>query len=234
MLVICLKNLITYKNDKKRNRSIYFLPGITGSASYLGPISDLLADTFNCYAIQSTGLAEGQKLKTSLEEEAQEFANIIWSQEPDNNLVLFGLSYGGFIGFEVAKKLEQLGYSNYTLLILDVSPNFKHRIMTDEDMDEFLTGFEHLRETLGDAQTDRLIKVSTNNVEMFTKRHEVRGSINNNIYCIKAMQNEIETEIDLWQNHTKGKLIVEKFDCDHGDIIDVRFHKELKRIVMSI
>ncbi|MFT5822557.1 MAG: amino acid adenylation domain-containing protein, partial [Crocinitomix sp.] len=225
-------SLISFKKGKKKNRTIYFLPGLSGSAAYLGPLADKLSKSFNSFAIQSTGMAEGQVVKRTLEDEAQEFVDIIASQEVDSNFVLFGLSFGGYLGFEIAKRLEKLGYSKFSFLICDIGPDIEGDFATELEMKDYLETFEDLRGTLSDGEVDRSKSVAGNNIKMLNK-HLIKGKLNMEISCIDAIQNDPSSGVQEWANHTHKKIIVNEFDCEHTGMMEERFHADIQEILTN-
>ena len=86
-----------------------------------------LKDDRPIYAFQSKGLDGNRKLSNSIEEMANDYIEEISKIQPTGPYLLLGFSLGGFIAFEMAKKLIEKGYEvRFTGVIDSVSSMAKH------------------------------------------------------------------------------------------------------------
>jgi len=87
---------------------------------------DLMSDR-PIYALQAKGIDGSVELSTSIEEMAMDYIKEIQTVQPQGPYYLLGFSLGGFVAFDMAKKLQNLGFIvSFIGLIDSVASLAKH------------------------------------------------------------------------------------------------------------
>ncbi|MDE9462049.1 amino acid adenylation domain-containing protein [Xenorhabdus bovienii] len=93
--------------------------------SYLRMLSHLPSDQ-PLYALQASGVDVGSSPIATIEEQASFYIDAIKRIQPNGSYVIGGWSYGGFVAFEMANQLIQLGEVVDDILILDTMALSSH------------------------------------------------------------------------------------------------------------
>lgn len=104
----------------KDKSPIYFVHGGNGSSdSYMNIVNDLNSQ-FSCYGIDYIGKASLEPNKISISKLATKYAQAICDEHDINErIILVGWCIGGTICYEIAKILEEKGYRNLKIIMLD-------------------------------------------------------------------------------------------------------------------
>jgi thioesterase domain-containing protein/acyl carrier protein len=97
----------------------FCVPGAGGNAMYLYNLSRQLGKDQPFYGLQGVGLDGEAAPHTRVEEMAAHYLTAIQSVQPHGPYCLGGHSLGGWVAFEMAQRLEQMGEEVAVLAILD-------------------------------------------------------------------------------------------------------------------
>ncbi|AXG70723.1 tyrocidine synthase 3 [Kordia sp. SMS9] len=220
-------------SDGNHPKSIYYLPLSHGIGLVFKNIADYLSDTYNNYTFQSLGMHGDESVAETFRQEAVVYANLIIENSQHTEAILFGFSFGGYIGFETAKILDEKGFTNYKLLILDVIPNFKNSIDKNTELNNLKEYVEAFGHTFDQDLVQRSVRVAENNLNILTNTYQVSGKIKNGIICVQATKNTKVLNMNAWEPFTEAAVVTQKLGCIHGEMMEETHFKSLKNILDS-
>jgi amino acid adenylation domain-containing protein len=160
-------NLIAFRGGEGTRNVVCIHPAGGTAFCYLS-LAKVLPEAVGVYGVQSPGLNPGEATEPSVEAMAEAYLRLI---EPliAQPLVLTGLSFGGLVAYEMAKRLTAAGHRQVTLVLLDTQgsddPAFRQQIGT-VDMAEFrdkLVRFNGMYPGIEDAQVERYFHLYNHN-----------------------------------------------------------------------
>ncbi|OAB29610.1 hypothetical protein PMSD_21425 [Paenibacillus macquariensis subsp. defensor] len=105
------EQLLLLKEGVEKNRHLFFIHAGDGEAEPYVPFSRYLSESFQCWAIKVASLQDHEPAPLSIEEIARSYVDKIRKVQPDGSYYLAGWSIGGTIVFEIARCLEELGFT---------------------------------------------------------------------------------------------------------------------------
>ncbi|UPK71698.1 non-ribosomal peptide synthetase [Chitinophaga filiformis] len=219
-------------------RMYCFAPLIGTSLLYM-ELGKALQGIYNCYGLQDAGFDDGKDFDTTIEEKVQRFVKAIMENEPGEEVVLTGFSFGGTIAFEVAKILEGKGIRT-TLLLLDRDTRDKKKRKQSIELSREAIQQEvnWLRDWLADVgledtHRDHLEKLFYHNLHL-SEAYEQKGKIKGDIIAFKAKQNIHKDFLHMkdWERYTSGRFTHLFTQGDHYDAITLP--RNLQLVVTSI
>lgn len=160
-------NLIEFRAATEAPSVVCIHPAGGTAFCYLSLAKVLPAHT-GVYGVQAPGLNPGEAAEPTVEAMAEAYLRLI---EPllHRPLVLTGLSFGGLVAYEMARRLEAAGQAHVSLVLLDTrgsdDPGFRDQIGT-VDMAEFrdkLVRFNGMYPGIEDAQIERYFQLYNHN-----------------------------------------------------------------------
>jgi acetoacetyl-CoA synthetase len=100
---------------------LFIVHGIGGSAMELLPLSRALQTTRSIYGLQARGFYPDEKPLERIEDMAEVYLEAIRALQPQGPYLLAGYSFGGLVGFEMARSLAASGQTVQQLLLLDTT-----------------------------------------------------------------------------------------------------------------
>ncbi|WP_426159590.1 amino acid adenylation domain-containing protein [Pseudomonas sp. TSRC2-2] len=160
-------NLIEFRRGAGQRNVVCIHPAGGTAFCYLS-LAKVLPEEVGVYGVQSPGLNPGEATEPTVEAMAQAYLRLI---EPlaTQPLVLTGLSFGGLVAYEMARRLTAAGHRRVTVVLLDTQgsddPGFRQQIGT-VDMAEFrdkLVRFNGMYPGIEDAQVERYFNLYNHN-----------------------------------------------------------------------
>ncbi|WP_314591966.1 non-ribosomal peptide synthetase [Paenibacillus terrigena] len=105
------EQLLLLKEGTEKDKHLFFIHAGDGEAEPYVPFSQYLSDSFQCWAIKVASLQNHEPAPLSIEEIARSYVDKIRRIQPDGRYYLAGWSIGGTIAFEIARRLEELGFT---------------------------------------------------------------------------------------------------------------------------
>ena len=119
-------------------KNIFCLPAAGGNSITYRQFANLLPEDFSVWGLQAKGSELNEDPHQSIEEMADAYAEAILSLEVSGPVILIGWSFGGNVCHALAQRLEELGYSIESVIILDSQANFVGEAPPDKDLHEFM------------------------------------------------------------------------------------------------
>lgn len=160
-------NLIEFRPGQGGASVVCIHPAGGTAFCYLS-LAKVLPQAVGVYGVQAPGLNPGEATEPTVEAMAEAYLRLI---EPltGKPLVLTGLSFGGLVAYEMARRLEAAGRAQVSLVLLDTrgsdDPGFREQIGT-VDMAEFrdkLVRFNGMYPGIEDAQIERYFNLYNHN-----------------------------------------------------------------------
>lgn len=160
-------NLIEFRRGVGRHNVVCIHPAGGTAFCYLS-LAKVLPDSVGVYGVQAPGLNPGEHPEPTVEAMADAYLRLI---DPlvGQPLVLTGLSFGGLVAYEMARRLAAAGQRQVTVVLLDTQgsddPSFREQIGT-VDMAEFrdkLVRFNGMYPGIEDAQVERYLHIYNHN-----------------------------------------------------------------------
>ncbi|QXH54365.1 non-ribosomal peptide synthetase [Pseudomonas maumuensis] len=160
-------NLITFRQGEGRHNVVCIHPAGGTAFCYLS-LAKALPEAVGVHGVQSPGLNPGEATEPTVEAMAGAYLRLI---EPLTHgpLLLTGLSFGGLVAYEMARRLRLAGHGQVSVVLLDTQgsddPAFRAQIGT-VDMAEFrdkLVRFNGMYPGIEDAQVERYFHVYNHN-----------------------------------------------------------------------
>ncbi|NEW06823.1 amino acid adenylation domain-containing protein [Paenibacillus sp. SYP-B3998] len=105
------EQLLLLKEGTDKNKHLFFIHAGDGEAEPYVPFSRYLSESFQCWAIKVASLQDHEPVPLSIEELARSYVDKIRKVQPEGSYYLAGWSIGGTIAFEIARCLEELGFT---------------------------------------------------------------------------------------------------------------------------
>ncbi|ORC43825.1 peptide synthetase, partial [Pseudomonas floridensis] len=110
-------NLIEFRRGDGQRNVVCIHPAGGTAFCYLS-LAKVLPEQVGVYGVQSPGLNPGESTEPTVEAMAEAYLRLI---EPltSQPLILTGLSFGGLVAYEMARRLTAAGHRRVTLVLLD-------------------------------------------------------------------------------------------------------------------
>lgn len=160
-------NLIEFRRGAGQRNVVCIHPAGGTAFCYLS-LAKELPDAIGVYGVQSPGLNPGESTEPSVEAMADAYLRRI-APLTSQPLILTGLSFGGLVAYEMARRLTAAGNRQVTVVLLDTQGSddsgFRQQIGT-VDMAEFrdkLVRFNGMYPGIEDAQVERYFHLYNHN-----------------------------------------------------------------------
>jgi thioesterase domain-containing protein len=104
------------------NDTVFCAPGAGAPVTCFLPFAEAFGDATNIVGLQSRGLDGLRAPHSTVEAAADECLEAVRKVAPDGPYRLLGHSFGGWVVFEIARRLRELGAQVAPILLLDADP----------------------------------------------------------------------------------------------------------------
>ncbi|WP_367123832.1 amino acid adenylation domain-containing protein [Streptomyces phytohabitans] len=203
-----------------------------GTAFCYLPLATALPDRFAVQGVQAPGLNAGEEPLTSVEAMAERYLELVRA-DPDESLVLCGLSYGGLVAHEMGRLLAARGHRRVAVLLLDThatDDEAKRAAFAPVEAAEFrdkLVRFNGMYPGIDDAQIDRYFHTYNRN-RAAARDHTPRTS-DAPLLLVQADADAAdpaeaaaaeEEQRGFWHARAGAGLRVERVDGGHWDVLE--------------
>ncbi len=108
--------IVTLNKSEIAKASIYFIPGVAALTHQFMPLAKALTPHFQVKAFNYKGLLDNEQPDLTIQDTADDFANLIVAQG-SKNVVIAGHSFGGIIALEVIKRLQKKAIKCHLVLL---------------------------------------------------------------------------------------------------------------------
>ncbi|KZL01846.1 Dimodular nonribosomal peptide synthase [Pseudovibrio sp. Ad5] len=159
-------NLITFRESQNGEHVVCVHPAGGTAFCYLS-LAKILADDIGVYGLQSPGLNSGEETLPSIMAMANAYLERI-EHIAHEKIVLTGLSFGGYVAYEMARLLKARGNHNVSVILLDTQGFEEHerQSLAPVDLAEFrdkLVKFNGMYPGIDDEQIKRYHQVYNHN-----------------------------------------------------------------------
>jgi thioesterase domain-containing protein len=112
-------SLVKIKQSRSIDPPLFFIHDVSGSVLFYREIADRIRSNRTCYVLQPRGMDGRMPPVTSIPEMAANYIAEILQVQPEGAYYLSGYSFGGFVAFEIARQLHELGKEVKLLAIVD-------------------------------------------------------------------------------------------------------------------
>ncbi|MEU6990131.1 amino acid adenylation domain-containing protein [Streptomyces sp. NPDC046465] len=204
-----------------------------GTAFCYLPLAGALPDGIRAQGIQAPGIDPGEEPLRSVEAMAEHYLTLL-RPDPDEALVICGLSFGGLVAHEMGRRLALTGHRGVSVVLLDThgtnDPAERERF-APVDFAEFrdkLVRFNGMYPGIDDAQIDRYFRIYNHNRE--AARDYVPGASGAPLLLVQAADAEVAEGGDpvaagealrrFWRDRAAAGLTVEMVDGGHWDVLE--------------
>ncbi|AQQ08935.1 Surfactin synthase subunit 2 [Sedimentisphaera cyanobacteriorum] len=114
------KCLVELNKGSRQRLPVYFIHSLSGDVLGYANMVHHLGKDQPCYGFQSAGLSDLNKAHKTLPEMAEYYVNLLLDFQPEGPYLLLGWCFGGFIAYEMAQMLQDMGRKVGMLLMVDV------------------------------------------------------------------------------------------------------------------
>ncbi|MFI5593810.1 amino acid adenylation domain-containing protein [Amycolatopsis sp. NPDC051758] len=215
-------SLIEFRRGAGRARVVCVHPAGGTAFCYL-PLSALLPEDAGVVGIQSPGLNPGEEPLPSVEAMAEEYLRFV-DPQPEEALVLCGLSYGGLVAYEMGRRLAE-HHPRVSVVLLDTTatddPAARAAIepVPAAEFREKLVRFNGMYPGIEDAQIERYHR--TYNHNRLTARAHDPGESKARVVFVQAVgEDTIPGTAEFWRRRARGDFAVVPADCGHWDMLE--------------
>ena len=221
-----LKGVMQFGNNME-GKSIVFLPGYQGVLDTYYQWLHQMGEEHRIYGVDYTQLMEDHS-PTSIVDLATSIASMFNDKIGEEGCMIVGHSFGGLLGFELAKKFESLGEVNPELVLLDIPPIAGDNSNRIDGILKELSGLE-------DTDDDRLERFKAFLLESknWMEEYDVKGHFSGTINVVKAKDSvSADSEFRQWENFGTGLRLFES-SGNHDSMFLDKNADELKELLES-
>ncbi|WP_442806172.1 non-ribosomal peptide synthetase [Streptomyces sp. NBC_01317] len=220
-------NLIEFREGDGRRRVVCVHPAGGTAFCYLS-LAKALPDSYGVYGIQSPGVNPGETFLPTVEAMAEAYLALV---EPllDGPLVLSGLSYGGLVAHEMARRLAASGKTDVSVVLIDTQATddpADRAALAPVEIDEFrdkLVKFNGMYPGIDDEQIEQYFHIYNHN--RMTARTHVPAPSEARLVLVQAVEGGNDTPLTdavraFWERRGLGGFHVEPVDCDHWEMLE--------------
>ncbi|WP_198016837.1 non-ribosomal peptide synthetase [Rubidibacter lacunae] len=111
--------LMTIQRGQVGQISVFCIPGAGGNVGGFAPLANALDESYPVYGLQPRGLDDQLVPHTSVQAASRCYLEAIQTVCPDGPVHLLGHSFGGWIAFQIALELLELGCPAESLTLID-------------------------------------------------------------------------------------------------------------------
>jgi pimeloyl-ACP methyl ester carboxylesterase len=172
--------------------------------------------------LQCRGFNGDGTLDQSIEQMAEGFAEVVCGMGDERETVICGYSWGGFVAFELAKKLEAMG-RKIKLVIVDTAIDHKAIQHPAQRASALSTHwnevYEKWRGEYDEAHLNRIKELYFNNYELIFA-YNPAGNVEGTFVTVEAVSNPQQTRMERWAALCSGEFEQLFVPGDHSQIFE--------------
>ncbi|MDQ1354938.1 MAG: hypothetical protein QG657_5247 [Acidobacteriota bacterium] len=241
----CIEKL--NKGNNKKN--IFIIHPMHGMVNQYRELAVLLETEYTVYGLQAGGLKTGTKMSESPWQMIADYIEQILSVQTEGPYIIAGFCIGTLIGYEIAARLERMGFSVEKLILFDTnaffSRSFAAQIRALEYSPQFIKRWLHFsnerrfKKAIRDGNHRRTLAPSseeiTNNLRVFRDHILILDIIKAPILVLLAKDSDIlrTTEAN-FSRMTKSKATVIEVPGDHESIFEKPYVENLSEAITNM
>lgn len=219
-------SLIDLKHGARSKNVVCVHPAGGTAFCYLS-LARLLPETLGVFGLQAPGISEDDELSPNLTHMAQRNIRLV-KHLLDRPLVLTGASFGGLMGFEMLRLLNDAGYRDVSLVMLDTEgiddPDILSRIqpVSAEIFREKLVRYNGMYPGIDQAQIDRYHRIYNHHL-LLQRDYQARPNGGHCIVlqaCDDSTPQERRAGQTYWKKYTTGILAFHDSPGDHATMLE--------------
>jgi amino acid adenylation domain-containing protein len=198
-----------------------------GTAFCYLALAKVLPESFGVYGIQSPGLNPGEARLPSVTAMAETYLTLI-AEHLDGPLILTGLSFGGLIAYDMARRLAARGKRDVSTVLLDTQGTMDEalrRSISTVDLPEFrakLVKFNGMYPGIDDGQIQRYFEVYNHN--RLTVGDYDFPDLPGRLVFVQARSGltraELKDQRRFWRERTRGDYLTKLVKGDHWEMLE--------------
>lgn len=231
---ITLDLLIELNKIKPNKEYLYFIPPVIGSSTIFKSVALAIEQKYNCFGLQYKGFDYEIPFDNSILEMSNTFIDYVLNIQKNGVFNIVGFSMGAFIAFEISKILEDKGFKvNLILIDKNLEVNYKvEKNLFDSEFENLTKNFQLEVDILLNAK-DRIYKLYEHNLKILSE-YSLKGIIKGNIFALEALENEVSTKMEIWNNYTAGKFKHVYISGKHSTILNNNNINELVNFLNNL
>ncbi|MGD9638616.1 MAG: amino acid adenylation domain-containing protein [Alphaproteobacteria bacterium] len=131
---------------QKTEPKLFFVHAIGGGAFVFRDLINAMESTYPSYGISSKGLWNDDDALDSIEKMADYYLEAIEQYRNEQPITLIGYSFGGYVAYEMALRMQEKGLSFNPVIMLDTpAPQYKHyKIRSNKDLFAYLLDLDDI------------------------------------------------------------------------------------------
>jgi amino acid adenylation domain-containing protein len=202
-----------------------FHPVGGGAFGYIG-LAEAMAGRRPVYGVQAAGLEAGEAVAESLDEMVESYMGAIRARQPSGPYAFIGHSFGGLVGFEIARRLETMGETVDRLILIDTSPagepwtmdiaeRTARRIVRLEQERSGKTG-----EPIDEEQEKRVIAIVANNMRLSQAYTPPRIATPMTYLLARRGDLPVDGRRAYWLAKCEAPVDTPPLECDHFAVLN--------------
>ncbi|WP_102106854.1 non-ribosomal peptide synthetase [Oceaniglobus roseus] len=234
------QNPIVFRKGAGDVNVICIHPGGGTAFAYLS-LARKLPDRFGVYGVQSVGVHEGETPLPDIGAMADHYIGLV---RPllDRPCVITGASFGGFVAYEMVRRLKLEGNDNATAVVLDAMGSDDPAITADDkvsDAAEFrakLVTYNGMYPGIDDAQIERYHRLYNHNT-LCSRRWTFRRT-DGRVLLVQAIRGRDRDQLRylrlFWQLRAKGAFLFKVVGGDHSTTLEDPDVGRVARIIAGV
>lgn len=234
------QNPITFRTGAGAVNVICIHPGGGTAFAYLS-LARALPDRIGVYGVQAVGVQDAETPLPDIGAMADHYIGLVRALL-DRPCVITGASFGGFVAFEMVRRLKLEGNDNATAVVLDAMGSDDPRITENEAVTgaaEFrakLITYNGMYPGIDDAQIDRYHRLY-NHHTLCSRRWTFRRT-EARVLLVQSIRGRDRAQLRylrlFWQLRAKGPFVFKVLGGDHSTILQEPDVGRVARIVTDV
>ncbi len=207
-----------------------------GTAFCYMPLSALLPAEVSVVGVQSPGVNRGGAMARTVEEMAQAYLDKL-SVSAHESLVICGLSYGGVVAYEMARRLAAAGHARVSAVLLDArvaeEPAEREALepVGPEEFHDKLVRFNGAYPEIADDQLERYFRVY-NHHRTTLKTYLPQDSEARMVYVQASWDDGSAVDVAAaWRRRCAGALRLETVGAGHWEMLEGTSLAKVARLI---
>lgn len=229
-------NILTLKSIPNAKAILFCLPYAAGTAGMYAPLSEDFGQRFNIQSAHYPGHGDNRPLKENI----GDISALYIEELKKNNLPLFllGYSYGGYVAYDICRKLEESNVPVQGIIMIGTTPpDIKDELMTfylnhETDYEKGNNNLfnQHFLETLSNEEQEEYLEQLKSDTRSMLDYNFLKRQLKTPLLSIIGEDEEsaIKEHQNIWEQYFSH---VEYATLRGGHLLIKNFHKNLATCV---